>query len=58
MRSYRVVFLDHNDHIKKVGLLVCPDDGVAIAEAKKLADGHDVEVWDDGRKVARLRHDE
>ena len=32
------------------------DDGAALNAAKKLIDGHDVEVWDCGRLVARLDH--
>jgi hypothetical protein len=32
------------------------DDAAALAAAKKLIDGHDVEVWDRGRLVARLDH--
>jgi hypothetical protein len=32
------------------------DDGTALDAAKKLIDGHDVEVWDRGRLVARLDH--
>jgi hypothetical protein len=33
-----------------------PDDAAALAAAKKLIDGHDIEVWDEGRLVARLDH--
>jgi hypothetical protein len=33
-----------------------PDDAAALIAAKKLIDGHDVEVWDRGRLVARLDH--
>jgi hypothetical protein len=32
------------------------DDATALCAAKKLIDGHDVEVWDGGRLVARLDH--
>jgi hypothetical protein len=31
-----------------------PDDATAIAAAKKLIDGHDVELWDRNRLVARF----
>jgi hypothetical protein len=32
------------------------DDATALCAAKKLVDGHDVELWDGGRLVARLDH--
>ena len=32
------------------------DDAAALTAAKKLIDGHDIEVWDRGRLVARLDH--
>jgi hypothetical protein len=32
------------------------DDSTALLAAKKLIDGHDVELWDGGRLVARLDH--
>jgi hypothetical protein len=28
-----------------------PDDPAALSEAKKLVDGHDVEIWEGPRKV-------
>jgi hypothetical protein len=31
-----------------------PDDATAMKAAKKLVDGHDVELWDRGRLVARF----
>jgi hypothetical protein len=34
--------------------LVCEDDDEAIAAAKKLVDGHDVELWCHSRIVIRL----
>jgi hypothetical protein len=32
------------------------DDATALCAAKKLVDGHDVELWDGGRLIARLDH--
>jgi hypothetical protein len=32
------------------------DDATALCAAKKLIDGHDVELWDGGRLVARIGH--
>jgi hypothetical protein len=32
------------------------DDSTALLAAKQLVDGHDVELWDGGRLVARFDH--
>jgi hypothetical protein len=34
----------------------CDDDGEAIRLAKQLVDGHDVELWHLGRKIATFKH--
>ena len=34
-----------------------PDDAAALSAAKQLVDGHEVELWDRGRLVARLSSD-
>jgi hypothetical protein len=31
-----------------------PDDAAAIASAKQLVDGHDVELWQRDRKIAKF----
>jgi hypothetical protein len=36
--------------------LVCADDAEAIEKAKRLADGHDVELWSGPRLVILLSH--
>jgi hypothetical protein len=33
-----------------------PDDAAALGEAKKLLDGHNIEVWQGTRKVRVLDH--
>jgi hypothetical protein len=38
--------------------LDCADDAAAVEAAKQFVDGHDVEVWQNDRKVARLEHDQ
>lgn len=57
MRDYRAYILGIDGHrfIKvKDFLSDQPDDAAALGAAKKLVDGHDVELWDCGRLVARL----
>jgi hypothetical protein len=33
-----------------------PDDAAAIAAAQQLVDGHDVELWQRDRKIAKFDH--
>lgn len=35
--------------------LICRDDGEAVANAKRLLDGHDIEIWSGDRFVIRLK---
>jgi len=56
MPEYRAYIIDHDGHIKSFEPLVCADDVAAIANAKRLVDGHDVEVWQGARKVTTLAH--
>lgn len=57
MREYRAYILGIDGHrfIKvKDFSSDHPDDAAALSAAKRLVDGHDVELWDCGRLVARL----
>ena len=36
----------------------CPDDGVALEEARQLVNGQDIEVWQSTRIVAYLTPDD
>lgn len=57
MRDYRAYVLGVDGHrfIKaKEFSSDYPDDATALKAATKLLNGHDVEVWDCGRLVARL----
>lgn len=57
MRDYRAYILGIDGHrfIKaKEFSNHYPDDAAALKAAQKLADGHEVELWDCGRLVARL----
>jgi hypothetical protein len=48
--------ISEDGHIQSFEALVCGDDNVAIAAAKRLVDGHDVELWQADRKVIKLTH--
>ena len=56
MPEYRAYILDRDGHIKNFEPLVCGDDAAAIATAKRMVDGHDVEVWQGARRVTTLAH--
>jgi hypothetical protein len=52
MHSYRAYLLDADGHIIDRIDLTCGDDESARARARELIDGHPVELWDGGRKIA------
>jgi hypothetical protein len=57
MRDYRVYILGIDGHrFVKVKDFASdfPDDTAALNAAKKLADDHEIEIWDCARLVARL----
>lgn len=60
MRDYRAYILGTDGHrfvrVKEF-LSDQPDDVTALSAAKQLVDGHEVELWDCGRLVARLSLD-
>ena len=60
MRDYRAYILGIDGHrFMKVKDFLSdqPDDAAALSAAKRLVDGHDVELWECGRLVARLSPD-
>jgi hypothetical protein len=54
--EYRVFTVGRDGHFNSVEPLTCADDAEAIEQAKRLVDGHDVELWTGARLVIRLRH--
>ena len=56
--SARTRFIARDGRFKKVTVLFCENDATVIAEAKKLLDDEDIEVWHLDRMVVRLEHDE
>jgi hypothetical protein len=55
MAEYRAYILGSDDRIRKAVDLFCPDDEVAKEKAKQLVNGHDVELWQLGRKVETFK---
>jgi hypothetical protein len=55
--DYRAYTLDDKGHIVCVYELNACDDEDAIAQAQQYVDGHDIEVWQKGRKIGLLSRD-
>jgi hypothetical protein len=56
MVEYRAYIVGEDGHFAKAVILDCPDDETAKEQAKRLVDGHDVELWQLGRKVEMFIH--
>jgi hypothetical protein len=56
MQDYRAYPIGSNRQIIHRIDLVCADDEAAKERAKQLVDGHDIELWQLGRKIATFSH--
>ena len=54
MPEYRVYVIGDDGHFMKSEPLDCADDSIAIESAKQLIDGHDIELWQRDRRIARF----
>jgi hypothetical protein len=54
MPEYRVYVIGSDGHFHSAVPLECADDSEAAEKAKCLVDGHDVELWQRARKIARF----
>lgn len=54
MAEYRAVIVGADGHFIRAVELVCPDDETAKEYAKQLVDGHDVELWQLERQIAKF----
>lgn len=54
MTYYRAYIIGQDGHFKGAVNLDCADDTAAVESAKQLVNGHDVELWQQGRMVAKL----
>ncbi len=53
---YRAYILNEEGRISGFRELLCADDDEAKRQAVQLLDGHDIELWQEGRLVSTLRH--
>jgi hypothetical protein len=56
--EYRAYIIGLDERIQSRVDLICDHEADAMAQAKQLVDGHDVELWQGARKVARFFHKE
>jgi hypothetical protein len=53
--EYRAFTVGPDEHFMGLEPLFCADDAKAIAQAKLLADDHDIELWSRNRLVIRIK---
>jgi hypothetical protein len=56
MTEYSVYIIGSDGLFYSAVPLECADDAEAMNQAERLADGHDVELWQRARKIARFEH--
>jgi hypothetical protein len=56
MPDYRAYIIGIDGHFVDFEPLVCTDDAEATEKAKRLVDGHDVELWEGARLVVVLQY--
>jgi hypothetical protein len=54
--EYRAYLVGQDGHFVGYEPIICADDSEATEKAKRLVDGHDVELWSGPRLVVRLDH--
>ena len=56
MAEYRAYIIGMDGHFVRAVELLCPNDDAAIEYAKSLLDGHDVELWQGERQIAKFQY--
>ena len=56
MQHYRAYIMGQDGQILSPVDLVCENDEDAKEQARKLVDGHDVELWQRDRKISVFLH--
>ncbi|MCS3497630.1 hypothetical protein M2189_003412 [Bradyrhizobium japonicum] len=55
VKDYRAYLLDQDGHIFGAHGFDAVDDEEALQKARRLVDGHDVEIWQLARKVGQIK---
>ena len=56
MQEYRAYIVGDDGHFLRAVDIFCEDDATAKEHAKRLVDGHDVELWQLDRKIETFKH--
>jgi hypothetical protein len=54
--DYRAYFVGADGHFEGSRAIDCDNDTMAVASARKMLDGKDIEIWCGLRKIIRLPH--
>ena len=54
MAHYRAYLIGHDGNFIKAVDFDCVDDDAAKKGAERMVDGHDVELWQHARRIARF----
>jgi hypothetical protein len=54
MTHYRAYLIGRDSHVIKAVDLICDDDDAAKKRAERMVDGHDVELWQHARRIAKF----
>ena len=57
MAEYRIYIVGDDGHFVGFEPLVCDNDEQAVAKAKQILDGKDLQVWSGPRHVVSLTHE-
>jgi hypothetical protein len=58
MIGYYAYLIGDDGHITNRVTILAADDGEAVRLAKRLVDGHAVELWQEGRQIATFDREE
>jgi hypothetical protein len=58
VNEYRAYIIGPDGHILRRVDLSCANDDAAKDRARLLVDGHDVELWELGRRIAKFKHED
>ena len=56
MQEYRAYIVGDDGHFLRAVDIFCEDDATDKEHAKRLVDGHDVELWQLDRKIETFKH--
>lgn len=54
--DYRAYVIGSDGRFYRSVAIDCADDAEAVERAKRFLDGHDIELWQNDRKVATFDH--